>query len=100
MLRSSVLVAGGVSTGALVAKGPTKFGFGVPLQPPLTQPIGGALTSVTSADDRPKVGLPHIARSSLVWTGPSMWSPPTKTILSQNWLLVPGIGLLSLPSRR
>ena len=33
-------------------------------------------------------------------TGPSMWSPPTKTILSQNWLLVPGIGLLSLPSRR
>src|SRR5262245_30455628 len=100
MFRSSVFVGGGVSTGAFVANGPTKLGLLPPPQPPLTQPTGGALTSVTSAADRPKVGLPQIARSSLVWTGPSMWSCPTKTILSQNWLLVPGIGEVSRPSRR
>src|SRR4029077_11626547 len=99
MVFSEPLVVGGVRTGALVANGPLKSGFPVQLLPEF-QPRGGALTSVTSAEFRPKLGLPQTARSSLVCTGPSIWSPPTKTIWSQNWLLVPGIGELSRPSRR
>ena len=79
MSFSDPFVVGGVSTGALVANGPTKFGLPVQLLPDC-QPRGGALTSVTSAELRPKLGLPQTARSSLVCTGPSILSPPTKTI--------------------
>ena len=97
------LVGGGVSTGAVVTNGPTNCGL-APLgepQPPAIHPVGGALTSITSAAERPKLGVPQIARSSLVCRGPSMSSPVTKTIRSQFLAgFVFGIGWLSRPSRR
>ncbi len=87
------MVAGGVSTGAVVTKGPTKLGWLVPPHSPV-QPTGGELTSITSAAVRPKVGVPQIISASFVCRGPLMLSSLTNTILLQNWPLVPGIDWL------
>ena len=69
-----------MSTGALVTNGPLKVGWFPEQEEEPDQPTGGALTSVISVAERPKVGLPQIFRSSLVCRGPLMLSAPTKTI--------------------
>ena len=71
---------------------PVKVGL-LPLQVE-NQPGAEELTSIMSDALRPKVGVPQIARASLVCRGPLIVSPLMKEILSQYSPPELGIGFL------